>query len=71
MSPVTIVISSLIGSAAVLLVYVAFVAHEFLKAGQKGFAVGIGVLAFVAVSPSFWITAVIAFVLAFYAVARP
>jgi hypothetical protein len=70
MSSVTILISSVISFAAVLLVYVAFVAHAFLKASRDGYAVGIGVLAFVVVSPFFWITAVIAFVLAFYAVAR-
>ena len=70
MSYVPILISSVIGFAAVLLVYVAFVAHEFLKASRDGHAVGIGVLAFVVVSPFFWITAVIAFALAFFAVAR-
>jgi len=60
----------LLGLAAVIVVFLVFLAHEFVKAGQSNVAVGIpGVLLYVATRPTFLVTAAVAFGLAFHKVA--
>lgn len=59
-----------VGVAAVLVVYIAFVAHEFVNAGHSGAAVGVGVFTTVLGRPLFVVAAMTAFVLAFLRVVR-
>jgi len=57
-----------IGLAAVIVVYLTFLAHEFVRAGRANVALGIGTLAYVATRPGFLITAAVAFLLCLYKV---
>ena len=70
MSKFVVVISTLGGFAAVFVVYVTFVAHEFVKSGRLGRAMGLGVFPYVAMRPEFLIVAGLAFAMAFYKVAH-
>ena len=70
MPRIAIGIGVVIGFAAATVVYVAFVAIEFVKAGRSNFAVGVGVFPDVATRPGFLVAAAAAFALAFYAVVR-
>jgi len=56
------------GLAAVVVVYLAFLAHEFVKAGRANVALGMGALPYVATRPAFLIAAAVAFALALYKV---
>ena len=55
-------------AAAAAVVYLAFVAWEFVKAGLAGVALGVGVFPYVATRPTFLIAAGGAFVLVLYKV---
>jgi len=57
-----------IGLVAVIVIYLAFLAHEFVRAGRGNVALGIGTLAYVASRPAFLITAIVAFALCLYKV---
>jgi len=70
MSASVIVLSTFVGLAAAFVVYLVFVAREFVKAGRSGLAMGIGVFPYVATRPAFWILAAIAFALAVYIIAH-
>ena len=63
-------IGVVVGLAAVLVVYVAFVACEFVKAGRSNAALGVGVFPYVITRSAFLVCAAAAFALAFYAVIR-
>ena len=69
MPKIAVAAGSLLGLAAVIVVFLVFLAHEFVKAGESNVAVGIGVLLYVATRPTFLVTAAMAFGLAFYKVA--
>jgi hypothetical protein len=58
------------GLAAVVIVYLTFLAHEFVKAGRTNVALGTGVIPYVATRPTFLVAAAIAFVLILYEVVR-
>jgi hypothetical protein len=64
------IVGAFVGLAQILVVYVAFVAHEFLRAGRSGKAVGIGAFFTVPGQPLFLVMAAAAFVFAFYLVVR-
>ena len=70
MSTSVILLSTCMGLAAVFVVYLVFVAREFVKAGRSGLAMGIGVFPHVATRPAFWALAAIAFALVFYMIAQ-
>jgi hypothetical protein len=70
MSRLSTLIAGIIGIAAVLVVYAAFIAHEFVEAGRAGAAVGVNVLYTTLVQPSFLVVAVTAFGLIVYLVLR-
>jgi len=70
MPRIAVAVGVLLGLAAVIVVFLVFLAHEFVKAGRSNVAVGIvGVLLYVATRPTFLVTAAAAFGLAFYKVA--
>ena len=51
--PFDIIIATFVGLDAVAVVYIAFVAHEFVIGGRDNVAIGIAVLFFVAQRPLF------------------
>ena len=57
-----------IGLVAAIVVYLAFLAHEFVRAGRANVALGIGTLAHVVTRPGFLIAAALAFLLCLYEV---
>jgi hypothetical protein len=61
---------SLIGTGAVIVVYFAFIIRELVKAGRENMALGPGALFAVLFSPLFWLTAIPAFCLAYWIVAK-
>lgn len=70
MSRLDAILGSIVGLSAVIVVYIAFVAHEFVEGGHVGKAVGVGALLSVFGRPLFLAAAIIAFLLAFYRVVR-
>jgi hypothetical protein len=70
MPKIALAVSIVIGLAAIVVVYLAFLAHEFVKAGRLNVALGEGVFFYVAARPAFLIAAAVAFALVLYTTAR-
>ena len=60
MDKVGIALGTALGIVAIVVVYLAFLAHQFLTAGQAGRALGIGVFLSILQRPSFWVIAALA-----------
>ena len=61
----------LAGFAAILLVYILFIAREIVQAAYANMALGTRVFAVILVTPLFWIASVCAFALVFWWFQRP
>ncbi|MFZ3213600.1 MAG: hypothetical protein WA188_19005 [Terriglobales bacterium] len=68
MSKIAVAVGVATGFAAVMVVYLAFLAHELVRGGRGNVALGIGTLPYAATRPGFLIAAAVAFTLALYEV---